>query len=197
MKRFDDEKIIQGVKYILEGLGENYSREGLQDTPKRVLNYYKEILEGQCYSNDDIAFMFNKQFSRDDINDDNSSELVLIGDIGFFSMCEHHLALIYDGIVKVAYIPKDRVIGLSKVNRIVKMVSKRLTLQERLTNDIFYIMKKVLETEDIAIFVKAKHGCITSRGIKDQNSYTITNKLGGNFKNDKDLRNEFLSLIKV
>lgn len=193
---FDEEKIILGVKYILEGIGEDASRDGLLDTPKRVAKYYKEIFEGLNYSNEEIANMYDKTF-EDEIIYNLTDELIVVNDISVFSMCEHHLALIYDIKISVGYLPHRKVIGLSKINRVCKMVSKRPQLQEKLMQDIYEVLTKILGTLDIAIVVKAKHGCITSRGVNDINSNTITSKMGGSFKKDLQLRTEFLKLAKV
>lgn len=192
----DEDKIILGVKYILEGIGEEPTREGLIDTPKRVAKYYREIFEGLNYTNDEIAEMYNKTF-EDEVIYNLTDELIVVNDISVFSMCEHHLALMYDIKISVGYLPHRKVIGLSKINRVCKMVSKKPQLQEKLMHDIYYVLSKILGTLDIAIIVKAKHGCITSRGINDINSYTNTSKMGGDFKNNSQLRNEFLKLTKV
>lgn len=193
---FDDEKIKLGVKYILDGIGEDINREGLIETPKRVVNYYKEIFEGLNYTNEQIAEMYNKTF-QDDIAYTLTDELIVINDISVFSMCEHHLALMYDIKISLGYIPHKKIIGLSKVNRVCKMVSKRPQLQEKMMQDIYDVMKIILSTDNIAILIKAKHGCITSRGVNDINSFTTTSKMGGNFKKDSQLRNEFLKLARV
>jgi GTP cyclohydrolase I len=193
---FDEEKVILGVKYILGGIGEDVNRQGLIETPKRVARYYKEIFEGLNYSNEQIAKMYNKVFDDESIIN-LTDELIVVNDISTFSMCEHHLALIYDIKISVGYIPNKKVIGLSKINRVCKMVSKRPQLQEKMQEDIFECLKIILDTNDIAIVIRAKHGCITSRGINDINSNTITSKMGGNFKKESQLRNEFLRLAKV
>lgn len=193
---FDDEKIKLGVKSILDGIGEDITRNGLKDTPDRVVRYYKEIFDGLNYSNEQIAEMYNKVFD-DDIIHSLTDELIVINDISCFSMCEHHLALMYDIKISVGYIPYKKIIGLSKINRVCKMVSKRPQLQEKLMQDIYDVLKDILKTYDIAVLIKAKHGCITSRGVNDINSFTTTSKLGGNFKKDHQLRNEFLKLARV
>lgn len=193
---FDEKKVILGVKYILEGIGENTSRNGLIETPQRVAKYYKEIFEGLNYTNKEIAEMYNKTFNDDDVYG-YKNELIVMNDITCFSMCEHHLALIYDIKISIGYIPYNNIIGLSKINRVCKMVSKRPQLQEKLMYDIFEVLSIILGTLDIGIIVKAKHGCITSRGVNDINSFTTTSKLGGEFKKNKDLRNEFLRLVNI
>ena len=172
-------KIEGHVRGILEALGENPDREGLIDTPKRVAKMYEEVFEGINYTNDEIAEMFNKTF-EDDLS--MSEDMVIVRDIDAFSYCEHHIALMYDMKVTVAYIPKDKVIGLSKIARIVDMVTKRLQLQERIGTDIAYIMKKITGSEDVAVLISANHSCMTARGIKKVNSKTYSQSLHGKFK---------------
>ena len=192
----DNEKIELGVKYILEGIGEEPLRDGLIDTPKRVAKYYNEIFEGLKYTNQEIAKMYDKTFEYDQIYNIKDG-LIVINGINVFSMCEHHLALIYDIKISVGYIPCEKLIGLSKINRVCKMVSKRPQLQEKLMQDIYDVLSTILKTTDIAVIIKAKHGCITSRGVNDINSNTITSKMEGSFKKNHQLRNEFLRLAKV
>ena len=166
-----DKKAIQEhVKGLLLALGEDPNREGLLETPKRVANMYEEIFEGIQYSNQELATMFGKTFEGD--SETNSDDMVIIRDIEIFSVCEHHLALMYDMKVTVAYIPNKKLLGLSKVARICDMVGKRLQLQERIGRDIAEIMQKVTDSEDIAVLIQGKHSCMTMRGIKKQQSIT-------------------------
>ena len=189
MKEIDGERIEKAVKEILLALGGNPNREGLVETPKRVANMYKEVFRGMCYSNEEIAEMFNKCFTED------TNDLVLIKDIECFSHCEHHLALMYNMTVSVAYIPSGKVIGLSKVARIADMVCKRLQLQERIGNDIADILTMILGTEDVAVFVKAEHSCMTTRGIRARGARTVTHTLRGIFQTDKELRGEIFTML--
>lgn len=177
----DKERIEKAVKEILIALGDNPNREGLIDTPKRAASMFYEMLEGMNYSNDEIAEMFDKTF--EDYNS-RSNELVVVKDIDIFSFCEHHLALMYDMTVDIAYIPNGRVIGLSKLGRICDMVAKRLQLQERIGEDILYIVKKITKSNDILVRIKGKHSCMTARGIK-KNSYTITKTKIGNINEEE------------
>ena len=154
---------------------------------------YEEILEGQRYTNQEIADMFNVTF---DSNTVKSDQLVVEKDITAFSLCEHHLALMYDMKVSIGYIPDGKVIGLSKLNRIVDLCAKRLQLQEKLCEDIADVVSKVVGTEDVAVFISGKHACVTSRGIKDTNASTSSSVLKGRFREVASLRTEFLSLIK-
>lgn len=185
------QNIEEAVKNLLIALGEDINREGLKETPHRAMKYWTELLEGQLYTNDEIAEMFNKCFEAEE-----SSDLVLEKDIEIFSHCEHHLALMYDMRVHIAYIPKGKVIGLSKMARIADMVGKRLQLQERIGSDINYIMRKVLGTDDVAVIIEGKHGCMTARGVKSRNAQTRTACLSGIFQTNSDLRNELYSLLK-
>ena len=138
MKQIDTEAIRFHIRGILEALGDDPDREGLKETPDRVARMYEEVFEGMKYSNDEIAAMFDKTFAED-VDDEGTSrygDMVVVKDIDIFSYCEHHIALMYDMKVSVAYIPKGKVIGLSKIARIADMAAKRLQLQERLGNDI-------------------------------------------------------------
>ena len=185
-------KIEESVKMFLKAIGENPNREGLIETPKRVAKMYVELLEGVQYSNHDIAQKFNKTFS---INEQSAKDMVLVKDISAFSFCEHHIALMYDMKISVAYIPKDKVIGISKIARIADMVCKRLQLQEKISNDIYEVLNEVLDTENIAIHIEAKHSCMTARGIKNQSAITITNKFSGKFQ-EAGWQHEFLQSLK-
>ncbi|AVQ17496.1 GTP cyclohydrolase I [Fusobacterium gonidiaformans 3-1-5R] len=183
-----DKKAIQEhVKGLLLALGEDPNREGLLETPKRVANMYEEIFEGIQYSNQELATMFGKTFEGD--SETNSDDMVIIRDIEIFSVCEHHLALMYDMKVTVAYIPNKKLLGLSKVARICDMVGKRLQLQERIGRDIAEIMQKVTDSEDIAVLIQGKHSCMTMRGIKKQQSITETSCFLGKFKENLVLQN--------
>ena len=167
---------------MLEALGDDPDREGLKDTPKRVAKMYEEVFEGMCYTNEEIANKFNKCFE-----DTTTGDLVIVGPIDVFSYCEHHLALMYDMKVSVAYIPNGKVIGLSKIARIADMAAKRLQLQERIGNDIAEIIQLVTGSQDVAVFIEASHSCMTARGIKNAGARTQTQTLRGKFKTDRDL----------
>ena len=181
------------IKGLITALGENPEREGLKETPERVAKMFEEIFEGIKYTNDEIVSMFNKTF-EDDVVSENEN-MVIVRDIDIFSFCEHHLALMYDLSVTVAYIPKGKVIGLSKIARICDMVSKRLQLQERIGKDIAYIMEKVAGSSDVAVLIKGKHSCMTMRGIKKNNSFTETIVFNGKFKNNFMLQNKLYNMI--
>ena len=189
MKQIDTDRIEKAVREILIGLGDDPEREGIKETPKRVAKMYQEVFEGMLYTNDEIATMFDKCFTEGNDN------LVLVRDIDCFSYCEHHMALMYKLKISVAYIPKGKVIGLSKIARIADMVCKRLQLQERIGADIAYILQKILGTEDVAVFISGTHSCMTARGIKKPNSLTTTHTLRGCFKDNEVLRNEVFTMM--
>ena len=186
-KEFDLKLIEESVKNILIALGEDPNREGLIDTPKRVAKMYDEVFEGMKYSNDEIANMFSKTF------DEDCHDMIIEKDIPIFSYCEHHMALMYNMKVTLAYIPKGKVIGLSKIIRIVDMVSRRLQLQERLTKDIGDVIMKACKTDSVAVYVSGEHSCMTTRGIKKNGSKTVSTYYTGDFKNNNELRKEFLN----
>lgn len=191
MKQIDTSAIQEAVRTILVALGDDPNREGLKDTPKRVAKMYAEVFEGMCYTNEEIANKFNKCFEEGATGD-----LVTIADIPIFSYCEHHLALMYNMKVHVGYLPKGKIIGLSKVARIADMVGKRLQLQERIGADIAEVLEMVLGTDDIIVVIEGEHSCMTARGIKKPGTKTRTATLRGVFKTDSDLRAEFYNLIK-
>lgn len=190
MKKINQKLIEKSIKNILIALGDDPDREGLRDTPKRVAKMYQEVFEGMCYTNEEIANMFNKCFE-----DTTMGDLVIVDEIPIFSYCEHHMALMYDMKVSVGYIPNGKVIGLSKVARIADMCGKRLQLQERIGTDIYEILKEILETDNIIVVIEGSHSCMTARGIKKVGSKTKTACCQGLFRTNSELRQEFYSLI--
>ena len=187
VKNVDIKLIEESVKNIMIALGEDPDREGLVETPKRVAKMYDEVFEGMKYTNSDIAEMFGKTF------DENCDGMVIEKEIPTFSYCEHHMALMYNMKVTLAYIPKGKVIGLSKIIRIVDMASRRLQLQERLTKDIGEIIMQACKTDSVAVYISGEHSCMTTRGIKKNGSKTISTFYSGDFKTNSELRKEFLS----
>ncbi len=178
-----DKKAIEyHVRGILEAIGENPDREGLVETPERVARMLEEVLEGIQYSNHEIAQMFGKTFAVP------NNDTVVMKDITVFSYCEHHFALMYDMTVNVAYIPRGKVLGLSKIARICDMAAKRLQLQERLGNDIAEIISEAAGTPDVAVAIRGSHSCMTARGIKNVSAHTVTETFRGQFKVDNDLK---------
>ncbi len=195
MKReIDKEKIAFHIRGILEALGEDPNREGLVDTPKRVANMYEEVFEGIKYSNEDIAKRFGVTFDEEDIYSTDHKDMVVMKDIEIFSYCEHHLALMYNMKVTVAYIPNKKVLGLSKIARIAEMVGKRLQLQERIGKDISEVISMATSSDDIAVIIDGEHSCMTSRGIKKIGTKTTTTTLRGRFERDSDLLNKLILL---
>lgn len=180
---------------LIELIGENPESTNLKETPKRILKMWLEVFEGCTMTNDEIADYCNKCFE----NDDNEwfDGMVVERDIDIFSHCSHHFTLMYDCKVSIGYIPKGKVIGLSKMARVAEMVSKRPQLQENIGNDIRYVMTKILGTDDVIVVIEGKHGCMTARGIKKPNSSTVTASLGGVFQTEPSARAEFYSALKV
>ena len=152
----DREAVKLHIRGLLKALGDDPDREGLKDTPDRVARMYEEVFEGMNYTNHEIAQMFDKTFEEDLTFSKTNSDFVIVKDINIFSYCEHHIALMYDMKVTVAYVPRGKVIGLSKIARIADMVSKRLQLQERIGTDIAEIVQEVAGTEDVAVLIIAQ-----------------------------------------
>lgn len=185
------EIIQQSVRNILVALGDNPDREGLIETPKRVAKMYDEVFAGMRYSNEEIAEMFSKCFEEP-----NAKDLVLMKNIDAFSYCEHHIALMYNMKISVAYIPDGKVIGLSKIARIVDLVTRRLQLQERIATDIADIMERILGTHDVMVVIEGEHSCMTARGIKKPGTVTDSAVVRGLFKESSTLRAEVYSLLR-
>ena len=187
--RTDKIHIIEGhFKSIMETMGLDLSDDSLCDTPKRVARMYvNEIFWGLDYE------AFPKCTAVD--NKMKYNEMVCERNINVQSNCEHHFVVI-DGLATVAYVPNQKVLGLSKINRIVEYFSKRPQIQERLTEQVFHALQYILETEDVAVMIDAQHYCVKSRGVEDTGSSTVTSKLGGGFKSDPAARAEFYQLAR-
>ena len=183
----DKERVKAAVREILIAIGDDPDRDGLKETPDRVARMYEEIFAG-----------LHKD-PRDDIKifqEENHEEMVLVKDIPMYSVCEHHL-LPFVGIVHVVYIPrKGKILGLSKVARIVDTIAKRPQLQERLTSRIADVIMEAIAPLGVAVVVEAEHLCMTMRGIKKPGSKTVTSALRGNIKTDARTRSEVMALIK-
>lgn len=184
----DKEKLEQAARLIIEAVGEDPAREGLLETPRRFADMVAEQLAYASVSNEDIAKEFDKTFISDE------RDMVVVRDIPVFSHCEHHIALMYNMTVTAGYLPRGRVIGLSKIARIADAASRRLQIQERIGTDIRDILKKVTRTEDVIILIEGEHSCMTARGIKKPGAKTRTLASSGRFKEDARLRREFLLL---
>lgn len=183
----DTKAIEEHVRGILIALGDNPDREGLVETPKRVAKMYQEVFAGMNYTNHELAQMLDKTFTEDTAST-CSDQVVVMKDIDLFSYCEHHMAIMYDMKATVAYIPKGRVIGLSKIARICDMAGRRLQLQERLGRDIADILGEITGSTDIAVLLEGRHSCVSARGIKKTNAKTRTVELRGRFKEEPALQ---------
>jgi GTP cyclohydrolase I len=183
------DKIESHFTEIMKIIGLDLSDDSLIETPKRVAKMYiNEIFWGLDYE------AFPKCTTVD--NKMHYNEMVVERNVNVQSNCEHHFVVI-DGLATVAYVPKQKVLGLSKINRIVEYFSKRPQIQERLTEQIFHTLRYILETEDVAVLIDAQHYCVKSRGVEDTGSSTVTVRLGGGFKSDPAARNEFLSIARM
>lgn len=183
------DEIEKHFRYIMHVLGLDLDDDSLRETPNRVAKMYvNEIFWGLDYE------AFPKCTTVD--NKMKYNEMVCERNVSVQSNCEHHFVII-DGLATVAYVPKQKVLGLSKINRIVEYFSKRPQIQERLTEQIFHTLCFILETEDVAVMIDAQHYCVKSRGVEDTGSSTVTVRLGGGFKTDPAARNEFLSIARM
>ncbi len=187
-------KVEEHIRGLLTALGEDPEREGLAETPARVARMCEEVFEGINYTNDEIAAMFDKTFEDDYYRSKPCRDIIMVKDIELFSYCEHHIALMYNMKAAVAYIPDEKILGLSKIARIAEMVSKRLQLQERIGSDIAEIMQKAAGTEDVAVIIKAQHSCMTARGIKNAGAFTTTTTSRGRFSTDRDIAEKLMML---
>lgn len=186
--KVDREKIEQGVRMILEGVGEDPNRDGLLDTPSRVARMYEEILAGLTQ---DPSELFVKSF------DEGHQEMVLVHDIPVYSICEHHLVPFY-GVAHVAYIPNEsgRICGISKLARLVELYARRPQVQERLTSQVADTLVEQLDPQGVLVVLECEHLCMSMRGVKKPGSKTTTSAVRGQFKLNQSTRAEALSLIR-
>ncbi|KAF0139222.1 MAG: GTP cyclohydrolase I [Stygiobacter sp.] len=182
----DYSKFEDSVKTILSEVGEDVSREGLVKTPSRVAKSFEFLTDGYRKNIDEIL--------NDAIFDEKYDEMVIVKDIDFYSMCEHHLLPFY-GKIHIAYIPNGKIVGLSKIPRIVEMYARRLQVQERMTQEVADTLEKYLQPRGVAIVAEGYHMCMMMRGVEKQNSITTTSAMHGIFKEDARTRAEFLNLI--
>jgi GTP cyclohydrolase I len=175
------------VQEMLVRLGEDPQREGLQQTPERVRKSLQFLTRG--YTEDAEALLKGALFSV------TYDEMVIVKDVEMFSLCEHHM-LPFFGKVHVAYIPNGKVIGLSKVPRLIELFSRRLQIQERLTTQIAESIQKVIEPQGVGVVIEARHLCMMMRGVEKQHSAAVTSSMLGSFRNEEETRHEFLSLIR-
>ena len=182
-----DQKAEEAIKTILEWIGEDPEREGLKSTPRRVVKAFKEYFRGYKLKPEDYL---SKTFTEVEGYDD----MVIEKNISISSHCEHHMAPII-GVAHVAYIPSDKVVGLSKLARVVEVFSNRLQTQERLTTQIAKTIMNVLQPRGVAVTIDASHQCMTNRGVKKENTTTVTNYFLGAFKDDLSFQNRYLRYI--
>lgn len=186
-KKVNLKKIARGVRLVLEGIGEDPEREGLQKTPERVADFFAELTEGMWVDAKDHIIP---------LPGDSHDEMVLVKDISIASVCEHHLAP-FVGKCHIAYIPKGgRIVGLSKLARVAEVFSRRLQVQERLTQEIAQTLFEYLEPLGVMVVIEAEHTCMTLRGVKKPGAKTITSAVLGGFRRDSRTRAEAMSLIK-
>ncbi len=181
----DQDKIKQGVRLLLEGIGEDISREGLLDTPDRIARMYEELFGG---TEEDAGVHLSRTFHAD------NSEMVIEKDITFYSTCEHHMLPFY-GKVHIAYIPDGRVAGLSKLARTVEVYARRLQLQEQMTGQIADALMEHMHPKGVLVMAEAEHMCMTMRGIRKPGSQTVTLALRGVFKTEPELEERFYRMI--
>lgn len=182
----DREKVQTAIRLLLEGIGEDPEREGLVDTPERIARMYEEIYGGL---GEDAAAHLAKQFTVD------NNEIVIEKDITFYSTCEHHL-LPFFGKAHIAYIPNGKVVGLSKLARTVDIYARRPQIQERMTSEIADALEANLNPKGIMVMVEAEHMCMTMRGIKKPGSRTVSTVVRGEFKENYQLQNAFMQMVK-
>lgn len=180
------QKAVQDIKNLIEYLGDDPNREGLQDTPKRVIISYDHLFSGYGQRVEDVLKVFE---------DDTSDQMILLKEIEFYSTCEHHM-LPFFGKAHIAYIPNGKVVGISKLARILEIFSRRLQIQERLAQNVTEALMSHLNPLGAACLLEAQHFCMTSRGVQKQNSIMVTSSLEGVFRENASVKTEFLALIK-
>jgi len=188
MKREPQELIANHVQGILQAVGEDPSREGLLRTPERVAKAYAFLTQGYQQHVDEVF--------GEGIFQETCEEMVLVKNIDMYSLCEHHLLPFY-GKVHVAYLPKGRIVGLSKIPRVVDLFARRLQVQERLTREIAQTLQDTLQPHGVAVVIEAAHLCMMMRGVEKQNTTAVTSSMLGVFRDDARTRSEFLDLVRA
>lgn len=189
-REFKDYSIGYHCKELLEALGADLEDSSMCETPERMKKYLMEVFEGMLYSNEEIAKMFDKQFEI------GSDDLVVVKDITVFSHCEHHMALMYDGKIAIAYLPTDgKVLGLSKFARIAELVCKRFQVQERIVRDIAEILELIGIKDFMVVMYDTKHACMTTRGVKNYTSKTDALLTRGQFREKHHLEDRVLRAL--
>ena len=181
------QKIAAGISVMLDAVGDGVDVQGTADTPLRVANMYDELLSG--YKTDPVALLNGAMF------DVKYDEMVVVKNIDFYSLCEHHLLPFY-GKVHVGYIPKSKVVGLSKIPRLVEMFARRLQVQERMTQEIATLMNELIEPIGVGVVIEAKHLCAAMRGVRKPNTVMITSAVRGLFKRNALTRDEFMNHVR-
>tara|TARA_B100000678_G_scaffold84785_1_gene70526 strand:+ start:6157 stop:6732 length:576 start_codon:yes stop_codon:yes gene_type:complete len=188
MSDIDKKRLEKITKELLEIIGEDTNREGLLKTPKRVAKSWEFLSQGYNQNLDEIV--------NEAIFNESAKDMVIVKDIEFYSLCEHHLIPFY-GKAHVGYIPDGKIIGLSKIPRIIDFYARRLQVQERLTNQIATCIQDLLNPKGVAVIMEGRHFCMLMRGVQKQNSIASTSSMLGTFKEKSSTRNEFLKLVEV
>jgi len=188
MSDIDKKRLEKITKELLEVIGEDTEREGLLKTPKRVAKSWEFLTQGYDQNLDEII--------NEAIFNESAKDMVIVKDIEFYSLCEHHLLPFY-GKAHVGYIPNGKIIGLSKIPRIIDFYARRLQVQERLTNQIATCIQDLLNPKGVAVIMEGRHFCMLMRGVQKQNSIASTSSMLGTFKEKSNTRNEFLKLVEV
>jgi len=182
---FNKEKLEKSIEMFLDAIGEDKNREGLVETPKRVAKFYEAVLNGYDLNPKDHLKIFNEKIRN----------MVIVKDIPFYSFCEHHIAPFF-GKIAIAYIPNEKILGLSKLVRIARIFSKKLQVQERLTDEIAEFIQSNLDCKGVAVNIGAEHMCMAMRGVRASGTKTITTRLTGVFLEKPEVREEFFNSLK-
>ena len=190
MRKFNENLIEEGVRKIIEGIGDDVNRDGLKDTPKRISGMYRKILDGLDHPEEEVKCNV-KLF-----DEETDGKMVMIKNIPFYSFCEHHIIPFF-GKLSIAYIPKDnKILGISKLVRIARVFAKRLQVQERLTKEIVDAISETVPNDGVAVRMEMEHLCMSIRGVRTSGATTLTMRMTGLFKKNSEYRQEFMEAIK-